>query len=176
MPRAVLIDLSVPAALAAVAAGLLLAQGARPGTAFGMLVATAALLGAAVVGLLRAARALLGDAADGAERVSARHRTELLREKALTLRSLKDLEFDHAMGKVSDGDFDEMALRLRARAVRIMKDLDERPDYLGRIERELKSRLAADAAPALPSCSACGAANDSDAMFCKRCGNRLYTA
>ncbi len=35
------------------------------------------------------------------------------REKALVLRSIKELEFDRAMGKVSPRDFDEMSTRLR---------------------------------------------------------------
>ncbi len=42
-------------------------------------------------------------------RQSERARTALEREKALVLRSIKELEFDRAMGKVSPGDFDEMA-------------------------------------------------------------------
>ena len=45
-----------------------------------------------------------------------RTRAALEREKTLVLRSIKDLEFDHAMGKVSEKDFAEMGARLRARA------------------------------------------------------------
>ena len=37
-----------------------------------------------------------------------RQRVALERDKALTLRAIKELEFDHAMGKVSDNDFAEM--------------------------------------------------------------------
>ena len=43
-----------------------------------------------------------------------RTRAALEREKALVLRSIKELEFDFAMGKVSQADFDEMGGRLRA--------------------------------------------------------------
>ncbi len=43
------------------------------------------------------------------EPISNRMRSDLEREKALTLRSIKELEFDRAMGKVSAKDFDEMA-------------------------------------------------------------------
>src|SRR5262245_11266903 len=57
------------------------------------------------------------------EPVSARLRADLEREKALTLRSIKELEFDRAMGKLSDRDFEQMAGRLRARALGIMKQL-----------------------------------------------------
>ena len=56
--------------------------------------------------------------------LSERMRLDLEREKALTLRSIKELEFDRAMGKVSPQDFDDMAGRLRARALGIMKQLD----------------------------------------------------
>ncbi|MEZ5318874.1 MAG: hypothetical protein R2752_15850, partial [Vicinamibacterales bacterium] len=38
----------------------------------------------------------------------------LEREKALTLRSIKELEFDRAMGKVSDADFEDLSGRLKA--------------------------------------------------------------
>jgi hypothetical protein len=121
--------------------------------------------------LQRAAASLVGARRD-ARPVDARHRDDLAREKALVLRSLKDLEFDHAMGKLSDRDFSEMSARLRARAVRIMKELDERPDYRGRIERELESKLG-EPQTDTPRCAACGTVNDGDAAFCKKCGQRL---
>ena len=49
------------------------------------------------------------------------------REKALVLRSIKELEFDHAMGKVSEADFADISPRLRARALDVMADLDRAP-------------------------------------------------
>jgi len=52
-------------------------------------------------------------------------RAALLAEKALALRTIKELEFDRAMGKVSEADFAEMSGRLRARALRVMQQLDE---------------------------------------------------
>src|SRR5512140_639084 len=48
------------------------------------------------------------------EPISARLRGDLEREKQLVLRSIKELEFDRAMGKVSPPDFEEMVGRLRA--------------------------------------------------------------
>ena len=88
------------------------------------------------------------------------------------------------MMKVSQKDFDEMASRLRARAISLMKQLDDGPVYRTMIERELSARLAhalAVSAPVPASnnpatadglCS-CGTINDSDAIFCKRCGAKL---
>jgi hypothetical protein len=78
------------------------------------------------------------------QRQSERARTALEREKALVLRSIKELEFDRAMGKVSPRDFDEMAGRLRARAIMLIKQADEGgAGYRELIERELSGRLAA---------------------------------
>ena len=58
------------------------------------------------------------------------------------LRSIKELEFDRAMGKVSPRDFDEMAARLRARAMMLIKQADEGgAGYRELIERELSARL-----------------------------------
>jgi hypothetical protein len=110
--------------------------------------------------------------------LSERTRQDLEREKALTLRSIKELEFDRAMGKVSPQDFDEMAGRLRARALGIMAQLDAGPaGYRELIEKELAARIGkpAPAPAAIPGC-ACGTKNDPDAKFCKSCGAKLGTA
>jgi hypothetical protein len=117
------------------------------------------------------------------QRPSERARAALEREKGLVLRSIKELEFDQAMGKVSAKDFDEMAGRLRARAIALMKQLDAGGSgYREVIERELSARLKHDqqaqATPAEPlpgECNACRTVNDLDAAFCKRCGTALGT-
>jgi hypothetical protein len=118
--------------------------------------------------------------------LSERARIDLEREKALTLRSIKELEFDRAMGKVSPQDFDEMAGRLRARAVGIMKQLDAGTSaYRAIIEKELAARVAKASASGMPDpkvgparapgvCD-CGTSNDTDARFCKSCGTKLRT-
>ena len=56
--------------------------------------------------------------------VGAAGRRALLAEKALALRTIKELEFDRAMGKISQPDFEEMAGRLKARALRVMQQLE----------------------------------------------------
>jgi hypothetical protein len=124
---------------------------------------------------------VLRDASLLSERPSERARAALEREKALVLRSIKELEFDRAMGKVSTKDFDEMAGRLRARAMALMKQLDEGgTGYREAIERELSTRMKqprpAPTAPAAPQpreCNTCQTVNDLDAAFCKRCGAAL---
>jgi hypothetical protein len=110
-----------------------------------------------------------------------RTRAALERDKALVLRSIKELEFDRAMGKVSDKDFAEMSTRLRARAARLMRQLDAGTGYRSLIEKELEKRLgsappprpAAEPRVAPAPCGSCGTANDPDARFCKNCGASL---
>ena len=124
------------------------------------------------------------DAGRLSERPSERARAALEREKTLVLRSIKELEFDRAMGKVSAKDFDEMAGRLRARAMTLMKLLDAGgTGYREAIERELNQRLKdprpSDRAkikePAAHACPSCETINDPDARFCKGCGTSLLT-
>jgi hypothetical protein len=113
------------------------------------------------------------------EPLNARLRADLEREKALTLRSIKELEFDRAMGKLSDQDFDQMAGRLRARAMGIMKQLEAGETvYRQEIEKELAARIGKTPglkARATNQC-ACGVSNDADAKFCKSCGSKLAVA
>ena len=144
--------------------------------------------GAAAAAVYRTVLPLvLRDASLLGQRPSERARAALEREKTLVLRSIKELEFDRAMGKVSERDFDEMGGRLRARAMALMKQLDAGGSgYREAIEHELSSRLKqgrpAAPAPAAPAaepapgeCLSCQTVNDLDAAFCKRCGTALGT-
>ncbi len=70
-----------------------------------------------------------------------RTRAAIEREKALVLRTIKELEFDRAMGKVSDRDFAEMSTRLRSRAAGLIRQLDAGSGYRETIEREIEKRL-----------------------------------
>jgi hypothetical protein len=154
-----------------------------------ILIGSTALVGMAA---LRTLNPLVGDQEDRTQMVGGRTRAALEREKVLTLRAIKDLEFDHAMGKVSDGDFGEMSARLRARAARLIRQLDAGSGYREQIEREVATRLETSAAPAdernrsatvsparrsvegaAARACACGTANDPDARFCKSCGAKL---
>ncbi len=131
-----------------------------------------------------------------------RTRAAIEREKALVLRSIKELEFDRAMGKVSDRDFAEMSARLRRRAAGLIAQLDAGVGYREQIDREIARRTGrtvpagtsassrpvesssphspdAQSAPAVAStavamaCRSCGVHNDLDARFCKGCGEAL---
>jgi hypothetical protein len=97
----------------------------------------------------------------------------------LALRAIKELEVDRAMGKLSEDDFKEMAGRLRARAARLIRQLDAGAGYREQIERDLAKKLEGDArlkpsrSIEARTCDACHTANDHDARFCKGCGARL---
>jgi hypothetical protein len=127
-----------------------------------------------------------------------RTRAALEREKTLVLRAIKELEFDFAMRKMSQADFDEMSGRLRRRAIGLIQQLDANSGYREQIERELAALVppaldelrrastttpspsaqdpsprAQDPRPRTLACSACGTHNDADARFCKQCGTSL---
>ena len=156
----------------------------------------------AAAGLVAAAfhRTLLPLVSSNAELASEplgrRSRAALAREKTLILRSIKELEFDRAMGKVAEEDFNDMVGRLRARALAIMKQLDAGTSYREMIEKDLQARVGAGAkkgsgpsgAQASPEARSlrpdtvqalhsftctCGTTNDPDARFCKSCGAKL---
>ena len=132
--------------------------------------------GLTAAAMYRTVAPLGSDLPDDASLVGGRTRAALERDKALTLRALKELEFDRAMGKVSDADFAEMRDRLRARAVRLMTQLDGAAMYRAQIERDLRRRRSWGEPVARWRMLACGTANDADARFCKQCGTALLTA
>jgi hypothetical protein len=141
----------------------------------GLLMATAAFVGMAA---LRTVRPLVNPEEDRTAMVGQRTRAALEREKLLTLRAIKELEFDRAMGKLSEADWHEMSGRLRARAARIMKQLDAGTGYRDQIEQDLAKRLGPDADARLKAsryneCGNCDTRNDADARFCKSCGQSL---
>ena len=113
------------------------------------------------------------DQLSGAQMLGGRTRGALEREKTLVLRSIKDLEFDRAMGKVSEKDFAEMSTRLRARAAGLLRQLDAGSGYRQQIEQEIEKRVGKVQAKAVQYCTQCGTPYDPDAKFCKNCGKNL---
>jgi len=121
--------------------------------------------------------------------------------KRTALRALKDLELEHSIGKIDDGDFAELSSRYRDDAKAIMREMDRDISPLrARAEEIAQSYLAKrgalpDGAPAKATteaaapgivvaqspktpaprrtCPSCKVSNESDAEFCKGCGARL---
>jgi hypothetical protein len=77
------------------------------------------------------------------ESAAVRHRQELLDEKEAVIRSLKDLEFEREVGKLSDHDFKRLESELRTRAKGILKQLDEDlREHRSKAQAMLESELA----------------------------------
>jgi hypothetical protein len=161
-------------------------------TPAGIILLSLTIFTAAVVGVAawRTLSPLIGsDEPVGAPVLGGRTRAALEREKTLVLRSIKELEFDHAMGKVSDTDFADMSARLRSRAVGLIRQLDAGSSYRDQIRKEIDKRIGqsmpgraqtvsrseADTPRATRTCAGCKVENDADARFCKSCGSRLET-
>ena len=147
-----------------------------------VLMAAVCLIGIAA---LRTVRPLVSPEDDRTAMVGQRTRAALEREKMMTLRAIKELEFDKAMGKLSEADWQEMSGRLRARAAGLIRQLDAGASYRDQIESDLAKRLAmpdpkgparrADLSgpPVGNFCTQCGTSNEGDARFCKNCGTKL---
>ena len=153
----------------------------RGQTPAGIVLLSLTIFAAAVVGLAawRTFAPLSSDEdGSGPQMLGGRTRAALEREKTLVLRSIKELEFDRAMGKVSEKDFVEMGARLRARAAGLIRQLDAGTVYREEIEKEIARRMKgsrkdATARAAATVCAACATSNDADARFCKHCGASL---
>ena len=114
-------------------------------------------------------------------------------QKRAVLRALKDLEFEHSVGKISEEDYLELRRRYRAEAMRLLKLVDEaQAASLQQAERLVERHLRKETQrkellpkeiqreETLPKetqqplrCQSCGKRNDLDAKFCKSCGAKL---
>lgn len=185
--RLVAVALPATCVVAAVTVGVVTSVGsALLVVAAGALLGTIALLWASV-------RTLSGDAplpADFVSIVVQRHGIDMLaEEKRRVLRALKDIESEHALGKIDDADYQAVQARYREQAKSIMRQMDLQVAPLRedaeRLAREYltKHALAPDdeTSEAVPSevaasqatrlaCAGCGTSNEPDAAFCKKCG------
>lgn len=119
----------------------------------------------------------------------------LREERRRVLRAINELEFDHAMGKLSEEDYRKVREGYELRAIEVMRALDAEPSLDAELTRELRRRGLMEGGAPEPSeaepaaeptpgsepaprseerrCSACEGENDLDARFCKHCGGRL---
>lgn len=107
----------------------------------------------ALVALWNSLRVVLGaagGAVEGAHSLASAElpdRAALLDEKKSLLRAIKDLEYEHAVGKIGEEDFQRLdqAYRLRAKEVLALLDADLAP-YRAKAEALLASAVAASKA------------------------------
>ncbi len=167
--------------LAGAAAALLYGLfGAGLGASAALLILTAGglVLGLCGITLFRVLDPLLRPETAGARAEKVRESTrlrELEREKQLVLKAIREIDHDFQMRKISEADHKEMTHRYRARALRLISEIDAGDDFKTLIEQELKSRLGALEA-ARATCPTCSTRNEADAKFCKKCGKAMSAA
>lgn len=80
--------------------------------------------------------------------------SELREEKRRLLRAIKELEFDHGMGKLSTADFEAVIGTYRVRAIEVMRALDGGGDLhpeLQKVLTELDRKAGPPTAPTAPA-------------------------
>jgi len=97
----------------------------------------------AVLAVLYVARPFLREPAPASDLLDEpgeleRRRLELVEERDRALLALKELEFDHRTGKITDGDYRELVGPLRRRAAQALQALEPRAE--ARHERIPSSR------------------------------------
>jgi hypothetical protein len=108
-------------------------------------------------------------------------RASLLTEKQSLLVALKDLEAERDAGKLSSGDYRDLNQQYRLRATDVLRQLDAMVAPHRAAAKQLLDGIEPAAPPeplvasAAVSCENCAAPNDTDAVFCKKCGARLKT-
>ncbi|RMF86762.1 MAG: zinc-ribbon domain-containing protein [Nitrospirae bacterium] len=92
---------------------------------------------------------------------------DLFLAKEYVYANIKDLDFDHQVGKIEDEDYQRMRSSLKREASEILDRIERLrgPARREALEREIARRRGNGAA-----CPACGAAVAADARFCPQCG------
>jgi len=105
---------------------------------------------------------------DGPSRLDA-----LLRRRDAAYRAIKDLDFEHELGNLSDSDYQGLRERYRREAAGVLQQLDD--------AAKAEAERAADASEAAPvgerasarACPSCGKPRGASDRFCWSCGARL---
>jgi predicted nucleic acid-binding Zn ribbon protein len=105
---------------------------------------------------------------------------ELLAQREAAFQALRELHFDHQVGKISEEDFVVFEAHLKQSAARALQALDEWEAGADRgLERAWEAAIAARRAALAGSgrlCSACGRPAAAEDRFCGGCGAPLAGA
>jgi hypothetical protein len=113
--------------------------------------------------------------------------TELLQRKEMLLLSIKELEFDHQTGKLSDEDFQRLDQRLRQQAIGLLRQIERVAPASAALESDLEEAIRrqrkVQAQPAvrtleepMMSCPRCQNQVSTGDNFCPKCGLALAPA
>jgi len=118
----------------------------------------------------------------GIEMLAETELDRLLQRKNVIYRNLRDLEFEHKMGRLSDTDFRQLEAGYKSEAAGILQKVDQlNTDEL--IDDSIEKDVAARKAKLYRSrpktnkesrrCPACGAEAISGKRYCADCGHQL---
>jgi hypothetical protein len=100
----------------------------------------------------------------------------LLEQRDVLYATIRELDFDHRMGKVDDEDYRRMRGEYAGQAVALLKEID-RGNGRGRAADEVEQEVASlrkkgrgGKAQASATCPSCGSGMKAGDRFCARCG------
>ena len=102
------------------------------------------------------------------------HRASDLEERKKNIyATIKDIEFDYEMGKLSEEDFQELRQRYKDEAIHVLKELDK--SEMKRPKKKQGVQVAGKSATpkAASFCWVCGTPTTSNDKFCLNCGTNL---
>lgn len=103
----------------------------------------------------------------------------LVERREQLLAGIKEIEFDQAMGKFPEGEYQQMRQQLEAEAMGVLHQLDLFKDQPGR-DKALEARIEKDILAlrqhVRSHCPSCGANRRPTDRFCAGCGTRFEEA
>lgn len=95
---------------------------------------------------------------------------DLVSQRDAAYQALKELEFEHNLGNLSDADYHDLRDRYRTQAATILQKLDAETSRPAP-EPEPVDRVSAEEPD--PACPVCNQAVEDEDAYCWQCGNRL---
>jgi hypothetical protein len=123
----------------------------------------AALIGLTVVAVICYPLFRGGSAMAPGARETALDLVELEKKRDITYAAIKELDFDHQMGKLSGEDYRQIKRKYEEQAVAVLEEIDR-----------LKGKVPPPSRkPAPPLCPGCGRQLKAGEKFCSNCGQGL---
>lgn len=95
--------------------------------------------------------------------------------KAAIYESLRDLQFEYRLNKLSDEDYQASKIELQKELARVLEETDRIKTELG-VAREVPAAKKVVELPVKPTCPSCGAVFDKALKFCGECGKPMGVA
>ncbi len=133
----------------------------------------------AIAAIFYLLRPVFGSDRTAAQAVPDSRREVLEREKEGVYLAIRELEFDHGTGVVSDDDYRRLMARYRGHAMSLLKTIDQFGPEAGTSSREAFAEPGADRPEAKQEeaagviCPACNAESVPGHRFCTHCGREV---